>query len=162
MAFNRRLDSTFPGFGVSVRADSTYLSTGNSMSGTAQQTFTLPTSGTFAVPFTSGRLRVKIYNGGGTTPAVSDLVVNMSDGTNTAYPPQGVYHPNAAQTLSATLWLEWIFDFLFDVSGTSGGGSGTVGQFLTSVGGANSVTLKTTMTGTSPTASLDWELVPLI
>lgn len=160
MAFNRRLDSTFPGFGVGVRNDASYQQIAVALSGTAQQTVPLPATGTFSTPFTAGKLRLKIYGGGGTTPAISDIVVSFTDGTNTVYPPQGVYHPTAAKTLSATLWLEWYFEFLFDVAST--GGSGTVGGMLASVGGANAGTILTTMTGTSPTASLDIDFMPIV
>ena len=160
MAFNRRLDSTFPGFGVGLRNDSSYLQTAVALSGTAQQNIPIPASGSFSTPFTAGKLRCKFYNPGGTNPAITDLVVSFTDGTNTVYPPQGVYHPAAAIVLSATKWLEWYIDFLFDVA--SSGGSGTVGQMLASVGGANAGNIAVTMSGTSPTASLDIDFFPLI
>lgn len=162
MAFNRRLDSTFPGFGVGVRNDASYLQTGLALSGTVQQTFPFPSSGTFSTSFTAGKIRLKIYNGGGTTPAVSDLVVRFTDGTNTIFPCQGVYHPTAAQTLSATLWLEWMFEFVLDVATTAGTGGGSIGQLLASVGGANAGAVLTTMTGTAPTATMDLDFMPLI
>lgn len=162
MAFNRRLDSTFPGYGVGVRNDTSYLQTGLALSGTVQQTFPFPASGSFSTPFTAGKLRLKIYNGGGTTPAVSDLVVRFTDGTNTIYIANGVYHPTAAITLSATQWLEWYIEFILDVATTSGAGGGSIGQLLASVAGANAGAVLTTMTGTSPTASMDLDFMPLI
>ena len=161
MAFNRRLDSTFPGFGVGVRNDSSYLQTSLAMTTSGSpQTWPLPASGTFSTPFTAGKLRLKIYNGGGTTPAVTNIVVTFTDGTNTVYPMQGLYHPTSAVTISSTAWIEWYFDFMFDVA--SSGGSGTVGGMLATVGGANAGSVITTMTGSSGTASLDIDFFPLI
>lgn len=161
MPFNRRLDSTFPGFGQGFRQDSLLVQTGLALSGTVQQSFPIPASGTLALTFTAGKLRIKIYNGGGTTPALTDIVVTAGDGTNNITIGELLLHPTVAITLSATSWLEFEDEFLLDVA-TSGAGGGASGQLSAVVGGANQMSIKTTLSGTAPTASMDLELVPLI
>jgi hypothetical protein len=161
VAFNRRCDSLLPGLGQGFRQDSLLLQTGLAMSGTAPQSFPIPSSGTLALTFTAGRVRIKIYNGGGTSPTLVDFFVTAGDGTNTIVIGQSLVHPNAAIAISATQWFEFEFEFILDVA-TSGAGGGASGQLSSAIGGANQMAVKTTMGGTSPTASLDVELVPLI
>lgn len=163
MAFNRRLDSIFPGMGVTVRQDTSYLQTGLAMTTAGSpQTWPLPATGTFSTTFTAGRVRIKIYNGAGTTPALTDIVFKVGDGTNLITIGESLLHPNSAIAISATSWLEFEFEFVVDVATTSGTGGGSIGQLLASIGGANQASLITTMTGTGATASLDVELAPLI
>ena len=159
MAFNRRLDSTFPGFGVGVRNDSSYLQTGLAMTTSGSpQTWPLPASGSFSTPFSAGKVRFKVYGGGGTTPTVTTVKFTATDGTNTVTLFQ--LNPAAGILISTTTWMEFYFEFMFDVAAS--GGSGTVGQMLASVGGANAASLITTMTGSSGTASLDIDFFPII
>jgi hypothetical protein len=161
MAFNRRLDSIFPGMGVGVRNDASYLQTGIALSTTGQVSNPLPATGVFAIGFSAGRLRIKIYNGGGTTPTLVDLVVSASDGTNTVIIGASILHPTVAVPLTAaTAWLEFEFEFILDVATTTAGAGGASGQLLP--GGATSMAVKTTLGGTTPTASMDVDLVPLI
>ena len=156
MALNVRVDRTFPGQGVGVRNDTLYYQTGVSLSGTGQQTKTIPASGVI-LGTTAGYIRIKIYNGGGTSPTLTDLLVQASDGTNLV--PIYFLHPNVAIALTATQWFDDYFDYLLDTA-ASGSGGGAAGQLLP--GGATSFNILTTMGGTSPTASMDLEIVPLV
>ena len=161
MAFNRRLDSLFPGMGVTVRNDSVYYQSGISLSGNSQQTSPIPSTGTLAVTSTAGRIRIKIYNGGGTSPVLADLVVNAGDGTNTIIIGQSILHPTVACPLITARWFDYEFEYILDVA-TSGAGGVVSGQLSGTVGGANIFNVLTTLGGTSPTASMDVEIAPLI
>jgi len=88
-------------------------------------------------------------------------VVTATDGTNTVVIGDSILHPNAAIALTSTQWFEFVFDYLFDVDPSSTGG-GSKGQFTSAIGGANAFSVKTTLGGTSPGASMDLELCPLI
>lgn len=157
MSINVRVERTLPGYGVSVRNDSVYLQSGLSLSGTGQQTFPIPATGTL-LGTTIGKIHIKIYNGGGTSPTLTNILVQASDGTNLV--PIFEYHPNTALALSTTSWFERIFDYLVDaVTGSSGSG-GAVGQLI--AGGATSFNVLTTLGGTSATASMDLEICPLV
>ena len=161
MSINIRLDRIFPGMGQPLRNDALYLQTGLALSGTAQQTFPIPASGVLVPTTTAGRIRVKIYNGGGTTPAVTDIVITATDGTNTVEILQGTFHTNVAVSLTATSWLEFEFEYILDTA-PSGAGGGASGQLSGVIGGANAFSVKTTLSGTAPTASMDMEICPLI
>jgi hypothetical protein len=147
--------------GQPLRNDASFLQTGLALSGTAQQSFPMPSSGTFAIPTTVGRIRIKIYNGGGTSPTVADVLILASDGTNSVVVGQGLVHPNAAVAITTTQWYEEEFEYILDTA-ASGAGGGASGQLSSVVGGANSFSVKTTLGGTSPTASMDMEICPLI
>jgi hypothetical protein len=157
MALTIRLDRTFPGMGSPMRNDAIFLQTGLAMSGTAQQSFPIPASGVLSFQTTTGKIRMKVYNGGGTTPALTDILVTASDGTNSVVIGNSLLHPTVAVTLIAASnqFFEFFFEYLLD-SGAGGGASGTL------AGGATSFSVKTTMSGTSPTASMDLEICPLI
>lgn len=161
MAFNRRLDQIFPGMGHSLRNDSSFLQTGVSLSGNSQTSTVHPASGVFAPTIGAGRMRVKIYNGGGTSPTLTDFVVTATDGTNTLVLPQSVLHPTVAISLNAGSWFDIIFDFMFDIA-TTGAGGASAGQLSGTIGGANAFTVKVTFGGTSPTGTMDIDLCPLI
>ncbi len=156
MALNVRVDRTFPGFGVGVRNDATYYQAGLALSGTVQQTFPIPATGVI-LGTTAGKIRMKVYNGAGTSPTLVDLQVNASDGTNSVSIFN--YHPSTALALSTTAWFDRYFNYLLDTA-ASGSGGGAVGQLLP--GGATSFNVLTTLGGTSPTASMDLEIVPLV
>jgi hypothetical protein len=155
-SFNVRVDRLFPGTGQGFRNDAVYVRNGIALSTTGQVTNTMPATGTI-LGTTTGRFRIKIYNGGGTTPTLVDLVVNATDGTNTVQ----VFslHPSVAITLSTTSWFDRNFEYLLDMA-SSGSGGGATGQLLP--GGATSFNILTTLGGTTPTASMDLEIVPLI
>jgi len=160
MAFNVSLERLFPGLGVSVRNDAVYVQSGISLSGTSVQSNPIPASGSLAYLSTAGRIRVKIYNGAGTSPTVVAVVVTAYDGTNTVTIGSSSFNGNDAVTLSATSWYEQIFEYLVDTGTTVSGNQGSVGQLL--VGGATVFNVRTTLGGTSPTASMDVAIVPLI
>lgn len=157
MSLNIRVESTFPGYGVGVRNDSVYYQAGIALSTTGQGTSPIPATGTI-LGTTRGKIHIKIYNGGGTSPTLTDLLVNATDGTNTVAVFE--YHPTVACTLTTTHWFERIFDYLLDqVTGSTGSG-GAAGQLIN--GGAVTFNVLTTLGGTTPTASMDLEIVPLV
>jgi len=135
-----------------------YYQAGIALSGTVQATSPIPATGVI-LGTTAGKIRVKIYNGGGTSPTLVDLLVTASDGTNTVLIGQSLFHPSAAWALTTTAWFEVVIDYLLDTA-ASGSGGGAAGQLLP--GGATSFSVKTTLGGTSPTASMDLEIVPLV
>ena len=160
MAFNRRVDSIFPGMGVGFRNDSSYLQTGLTLTqASSPQTFPIPASGVLSPVCTAGRIRMKLYNGASSI-TVTDIKVTATDGTNTITLAQSLVHPNAAVALTSTAWLEFEFEFVIDVA-TSGAGGGASGQLSSAIGGANNFNV-IIATGTGGTGSMDVELVPLI
>jgi len=142
-----------------VNSVSTYTGVGNELytsvnvvlSGTAQQTKTVPATGSFSPAVNRGYWRCKVYNGGGTSPTLTDLTVNGYDGTNTVVVDN--FHPGTASTLSATAYVDVLSDFLFDYTTAGGGASGSLLQY-----GATVLQFLTTMGGTSPTATADYEV----
>jgi hypothetical protein len=140
--------STLTGVG-----NESYKNENVALSGTGQQTKTVPSSGSFSPAINRGYWRVKIYGGGGTSPTLTDLVVNATDGTNTV--TMESYHPNAAVALSATSFVDTCGDFIFDYLPTASA-SGTAGALLQY--GATLLNFLTTMGGTSPTATADYEV----
>jgi hypothetical protein len=153
-AINVNLSRAFPGFGVGV-SSSQYTSLAQALVGTT--TLVLPTTGVFTLGTTCGRVRIKIYAPGGTSPTVSSIVFTATDGTNTV--AFGAYNPPTAVSLLTTSWLDMINDYILDTA-ASGSGGGATGQLLP--GGATKFSFIVTMGGTSPTASADLEIVPLI
>lgn len=152
-----RLDRTFPGEGVTVRNDTVYLQSGLALSGTTQQTFPIPATGVI-LGTTTGKIRVKVYNGGGTSPTLVQIQVNATDGTNTV--PVFTYRPNTALALSTTQWYDGFFAYLLDTASATANAGGATGQLLP--GGATSFNVLTTLGGTSATASMDVEICPLV
>jgi len=149
--------------GVGFRNDASFLQTGLAMTTAGSpQTWPIPAAGLLAPTCSAGRIRLKVYNGAGTTPTVTDIIVQAKDGTNTILLGGGFLHPNVGVLISATQWLEFEFEFVIDVATTAGAGGGSIGQLLASVGGASTLSVITTMTGAGGTASLDIDLVPLI
>lgn len=141
MAFTNRLSTVVPGMGTPLSNDSLFYQSGVSLSGTTQQSTTLPSSGSFAAPNTlsKGYLRIKIYSGGGTSPTLTDLVVTATDGTTTVTMGQFLIHPSTAFALASNAVFDDMQPFLLDINATS-------------------FTVKTTLGGTTPTASMDVEV----
>lgn len=122
---------------------------------TSQTSTNVPSTGSMVPALASGRCRAKFYNGGGTSPTVTDFLVTATDGTNTVTIGTSILHPNAPVVLSATAWLDYTFEYLFD-NIISGGNGGPSGNLITT--GATSFAFKLTMGGTSPTCTADYEV----
>jgi hypothetical protein len=78
VAFVNRLARIVPGFGTPQSNDTNQLSAGVSLSTTGQQTNSLTA---ISPTMTAGYLRIKIYTGGGTSPTLIDLLVQVTDAT---------------------------------------------------------------------------------
>ena len=155
MAINVGLDRTFPGFGMGVKNDTLYKNLGVSLAGTT--TVVLPSTGTFTLGTTTGKVRCKIYGFTGTSPTVTNVLYTATDGTNTV--TFASFNPTVAFAGSSTAWLDLFEAYLLDTaSGTTSGG--TVGQLIN--GGAVKFSFIITMGGTSPGAKADVEIVPLV
>lgn len=141
MTFTNRLATIFPGFGQPQSNDTLFLNQNVALSGTSQQSNTIPSTGSFVPTLSRGKVRVKIYAGIGTTPTFTDLVVTGTDGTTTV--TLFAFHPNAAIALSTTGIVDLEFDFICDLNLTS-------------------ITIKTTLGGTSPGATMDAEVAGTI
>jgi hypothetical protein len=85
---------------------------------------------------TKGLCRVKIYNGGGTTPAAA-IIVTVTDQTNT-YTIANI--PATTVPALANSGMDFYIDFGVDIN-------------------FNQLNILTTLTGTTPTASMDAEIV---
>lgn len=135
MAFTNRLALISPGFGSPLTNDSLFLSAGNTLTDGAN-TITL---GSLAPTVRSGWFRVKCYNGTGTSPAVTAVVVTATDGTTT----ETIFtrNPAAATALSTTAWVDFIIPFLLDINATS-------------------FSFVITMTGTTEGGKADVEIAP--
>jgi len=107
---------------------------------------------TFSPAVARGLWRVKLYNGGGTTPALVSVTLTGTDGTNTVTLDNFV--PVAAITISTTAYVDVMGDFILDTASSSTGGlSGTL-----IFGGATYFTFTFTASGTSYTFSCDAEI----
>lgn len=142
MTFTNRLGRIMAGFGSPKATDGVSSIQNKALSGTGQQTTTLPGAlpNSWNAPNTisAGYAQVKISAGIGTSPTLVDLVLQGSDGVNTV--TLGVVHPNSAIALSSTGQVEFLIPFQTD---------------LTLV----SFTLLSTLGGTSPGATLDFEVL---
>lgn len=142
MSFTNRLARIMAGFGSPKGSDGQFSKQNVALSGTGQQTnvlpAALPTSWIAANTLSAGYAQIKISAGIGTSPTLVDIVLQGSDGVNTV--TLGVIHPNSAITLSSTSQCEFLIPFQTD---------------LTLI----SMTLLTTLGGTSPGATLDWEVL---
>jgi hypothetical protein len=159
VSFNVGVARIFPGFGVGTFY-SAFAQSAIVLSGTAQQTKHIPATGSLVSPpgTTTGRINIKIYDGSGTSPTLTDILVQATDGTNTV--PIFEYHPNVALALSTTSWFNRYFDYLLDTASATASAGGTTGQLLP--GGATSFNILVTLGGTSPGALMDLELIPLV
>lgn len=153
MAINKRLDAIVAGINVGLRQDTVYQNLNVAISGAGPSNVTIPSSGSFPIAYSTGWVRAKIYNGGGTTPAVTQVKTTVSDGTNTIVIDQ--FNPTVAHSLSATSWFDRIIDFLADVAATGAGG-GASGQLI-ALNGITSITVAVSLSGTTPSATVDLE-----
>jgi hypothetical protein len=168
MAINVGLNRTFPGFGVStlqsiqsatgivVTSGTTYYVPGTSSNSVA---------GLLIPTVTVGRLRIKIYNGTGTSPTLTKLQVKAYDGTNSVVIAD--WNFGTAVTLSSTSWADLMMDFIADTAtGSTSGGS--VGQLISASsatsgnGGLQCISIVPTLGGTGPGCTMDAEIFGLI
>jgi hypothetical protein len=104
----------------------------------------------------SGKIRIKVYNGTGTTPAVTDIYVNGKDGTNSVRLGAMSLHPAAAFAITSTAYLEMIGEFLVDTGLAAATNGGSTGKLITQ--GITSFDVIITMSGTSEAALADIEV----
>lgn len=118
MAINNSVANNSPGFG----SPQLVQRLGIALSGASQQTSVIPVTGSIVPGIYQGKVRVKVYNGTGTGVTFTDLVIQVSDGTNTVTVAE--FHPNSAVALTSTSWVDWDEDFTVDFGGTPGGATG--------------------------------------
>jgi hypothetical protein len=138
MAITNSVSSLFPGPGIPSLVGTTEgsnQSVGNSLSGTTATTTSLTVGTEF--PVSRGFIRTKVYNFGGTSPTFL-YQVDVTDGTNT----YTVRPKTAAQAPT--------------VAGASSGFDETI-PFVTELS-VTAVNVITTLGGTLPTATLDFEI----
>jgi hypothetical protein len=174
MALNIGVSRTFPGFGI-PSLQSIQVATGIPV--TSGTTYYVPgtpvntntTAGLLIPTVTVGRLRIKIYNGLGTTPAVTKIQVKASDGTNSVVIAD--WNFGTAVSITSTSWLDLMTDFIADTATGSTSG-GAVGQLISASsatsgnGGVQYLSIVPTLTGTAPPSggavTMDWEVFGLI
>lgn len=118
-------------------------------------TYSLPSSGSVNEnPVYRGKIRVKIYNGAGTSPTLTKLQISVTDGTNTVIVED--LNLSTAVTLSTTNWFDHTCEFLLDTSTAGGGATGT----LLSPGNSPAIVVQVvpTLGGTSPACTMDIEV----
>ena len=140
MSFVRRLATIFPAFGQPLSNDTVLLRQGVSLTDGAN-TVTVPSSGSFSPTMSTGRVRVKIYNGTGTSPAVTKVTLTGTDGTTTE--TFDTWYPDTSLSLSSTAWFDKVFIFLSELNLTS-------------------ISCVATLSGTSEGASMDIEVLGTI
>lgn len=168
MAINISLQRTFPGFGVSS-LQSIQQATGIAV--TSGTTYYVPgttsnsVAGLLVPTVTVGRVRVKVYNGAGTSPTLTKVQISGYDGTNLVVLAD--WNFGTAVTLSTTSWADLIADFICDTAPSTTSG-GAVGYLIGSAsatsgnGGIQCLKIVATLGGTSPAATMDVEVFGLI
>lgn len=153
MTFVNRVPNVLPGFGTPIQNDTLQLSSNVSLSTTSAQTNTL--SG-ITPTFSKGYVRVKIYGGGGTTPALSLLQVVVSDGTTFV----GIFYQSPVVATNIVLGTGAAAGSPYTnagVLGTSVGGYDALIPFEVDIN-CTQISVITTLSGTTPTAKLDFEV----
>lgn len=79
MTFTSSLKKIFPAFGNPFINDAVYLKQSQPLSGTAQAQVALAS---LSPTLSAGRVRVKVYQFGGTSPTLLNLILNVTDGTS--------------------------------------------------------------------------------
>jgi hypothetical protein len=110
-------------------------------------------------------VRVKVYNGSGTSPTLTKLQIMGYDGTNSVVIAD--WNFGTAVTLSSTSWADLIADFICDTapSTTSGGAVGYLigsASAVTGNGGMQCIKVIPTLGGTGPACTMDVEIFGLI
>lgn len=134
MSITYRLNNQVPSLGAPVQNDSLFLSNSNALSGTAEQTTTLSS---FVPALRGCKVKISIHTGGGTSPTVAAVRVQVSDGTTTERSFE--YNPATAATLAANNTVVLTFEICSELQFTS-------------------LAVLTTLGGTSPTATMDVEV----
>lgn len=168
MAINISVERTFPGFGVSTfqsiqRATGIAVTSGNTyfVPGTSSNSV----AGLLVPTATVGKVRIKIYNGAGTSPTVTKIQVFGYDGTNSVVLAD--WNFGTAVTLSTTSWCDVNATLVADTATGSTSG-GAVGQLISGSsatsgnGGMQCIKVIPTLGGTSPAATMDIEIFGLI
>lgn len=115
----------------------------------------VPATGSLAQPVYRGKIRVKIYNGTGTSPTLTKLQIAITDGVNTVVVEDRNF--GTAVTLNSTNYYDGVFNFLIDYSTAGGGATGTVLAPTVSTN-AQVVNVTPTLGGTGPGATIDVEV----
>jgi hypothetical protein len=115
-------------------------------------TISCPSTGSISPAVTRGLWRVKIYNGGGTSPTFTSVTITALDGTNTVTIDNFV--ATGAISITSTAWVDVCGDFIFDTGVASNGGAAGAMIF----GGATSFNFVFVQGGTSPTFNVDLEI----
>lgn len=168
MAINISLQRIFPGFGVSS-LQSIQQATGIAV--TSGNTYYVPgtssnsVAGLLVPTITVGRIRVKVYNGSGTSPTLTKLQILAFDGTNSVVVAD--FNVGTAITLSSTSWADFVADVICDTapSTTSGGAVGYLigsASAVTGNGGIQCFKVIPTLGGTGPACTMDVEVFGLI
>jgi hypothetical protein len=138
MAITNSISAAMPTVGIPTLVGTILASNqsvGNSLSGTTAQENSLTVGSEF--PISRGWIRVKTYNFTGTSPT-QKLQVDVTDGTNT-YTVRPVGAAQGVTTQGANSGFDETFFFITELSVTQ-------------------VNIITTLGGTTPTASLDFEI----
>jgi hypothetical protein len=152
MAINNSVANNSPGFG----APQLVQRLGVALSGSGQQTTSIPSSGSIAPGIYQGKVRIKVYNGTGTGVTLTDILLQITDGTNTVILAE--FHPNTATALTSTQWVDWDEDFTVDFGSTTGGATGQ----LIAPGAANAAAIVVqvlTTLGVPGGATMDVEVI---
>ena len=169
MAINISLQRVFPGIGVST-LQSIQQATGIAI--TSATTYYVPgttlnsVAGLLVPTCTVGAIRVKIYNGAGTSPTVSKIQIMAYDGTNSVVVAD--WNFSTAVTLSTTSWCDVTMAPLIADTATGSTSGGAVGQLISGSsatsgnGGIQCFKVIPTLGGTSPAATMDVEVFGLI
>jgi hypothetical protein len=148
MAIVNSVATAGPGYG------SGFLTARTAIAVSSGNASVVPSSGSLALPVYRGKIRVKIYNGGGTSPTLTKLQISITDGTNTVIVEDRNF--GTAVVLSSTNYYDGVFNFLVDYTTAGGGATGSL------LGPANSpamvVNVTPTLGGTSPGATMDVEV----
>jgi hypothetical protein len=147
MAIVNSIATTSAGFGSGQLVQRAGITLG---SGT---TVSLPASGAISPNIYRGKIRLKVYNGTGTNVALTAILFQITDGTNTVVIWE--FNPSAAVSLTSTQYLDLEKDFLVDY----GAGGGATGTLLGPASGAIVIQFTPTLSGSSPAATGDFEVV---
>jgi hypothetical protein len=126
---------TQPGFGAPAQVQQRQ---NLSLAGGTIQQWLIPVTGVLAQAFRCGKVRVKIYGGGGTAPTVLCVTVTATDGTTTEQVAD--VNPCVPYALGTDQVFDYLFTFILDIN-------------------ADVLAIGTTLGGTSPTATMDVEAI---